>query len=136
MSVDNIFVFVVLFSYFRVPAKYQHRVLFWGVLGALVMRGGMIAAGTYLIHNFGWVIYIFGAFLIITGIRMAMQDDVEVDPGSNPMIKLVRRFIPVTNDYHGQKFFALEPVGAGITGAVRRVATPLFVVLASWRPRT
>ena len=129
LSVDNIFVFVLLFSYFRVPAKYQHRVLFWGVLGALVMRGGMIAAGTYLIHNFHWVIYVFGAFLIITGIKMAMQGDVHMDPGNNPVIRLVRRFIPVTNEYHGQKFFALEPVGSGITGAVRRVATPLFVVL-------
>ncbi len=125
LSVDNIFVFVLIFSYFRVPARYQHRVLFWGILGALVMRGAMIAAGAALIHEFHWIIYLFGAFLVLTGIRMATQDQHAIEPESNPVIRLVRRFVPVTDEYHGQKFFVREEVG----GRMRRVATPLFVVL-------
>lgn len=125
LSVDNIFVFVLLFSYFRVPAKYQHRILFWGILGALVMRGTMIAAGAMLISRFHWIIYVFGAFLVFTGIRMAMHDDAEIEPESNPVLKLVRRFLPVTSVYHGQKFFVREER----SGVMRTVATPLFVVL-------
>jgi tellurite resistance protein TerC len=125
LSVDNIFVFVLIFSYFNVPAKYQHRVLFWGILGALLMRGVMIAAGAALIAQFHWIIYIFGAFLVFTGIRMALQTEHDIDADSNPVIRLVRRLMPVTNVYHGQKFFVQEEVG----GRVRRVATPLFVVL-------
>ncbi len=125
LSVDNIFVFVLIFSYFRVPAQYQHRVLFWGILGALFMRGAMIGAGAYLIHQFHWIIYIFGAFLVFTGIRMATQTEHEIEPEANPVIRLVRRFMPVTNVYHGQKFFIKDTVGARI----RTVATPLFVVL-------
>lgn len=125
LSVDNIFVFVLVFSYFHVPARFQHRVLFWGILGALVMRGTMIGAGAYLIHQFHWIIYIFGAFLVFTGIRMATQTEHEIEPEANPVIRLVRRFMPVTSVYHGQNFFVKDTVGS----RVRTVATPLFVVL-------
>lgn len=125
LSVDNIFVFVLVFSYFNVPAKYQHRVLFWGILGALVMRGVMIAAGAALIVKFHWIIYVFGAFLVVTGIRMATQEERDIEPEANPVIRLVRRLMPITPQYHGQKFFVREEVG----GRLRRVATPLFVVL-------
>jgi tellurite resistance protein TerC len=121
LSVDNIFVFVLVFSYFRVPARYQHRVLFWGVLGALVMRGLMIAAGAALITRFHWIVYVFGAFLVVTGLRMATQREAGIEPESNPVIRLVRRLVPVTSRYDGQRFFVRE--------AGRRAATPLFVVL-------
>jgi tellurite resistance protein TerC len=124
LSVDNIFVFVLIFSVFRVPAQYQHRVLFWGVLGALVMRGVMIAAGAFLIARFHWILYLFGAFLVITGIRMLRQHEAELHPESNPVMRLVRRIIPVTSTYAGQKFFVRERAGG------RLLATPLFVVLA------
>lgn len=124
LSVDNIFVFVLIFSFFRVPAQYQHRVLFWGVLGALVMRGVMIAAGAFLIARFHWILYVFGAFLVITGIRMIRQTEAELHPESNPVIRLVRRIIPVTATYAGQKFFVRERAGGPL------LATPLFVVLA------
>ena len=127
LSVDNIFVFVLIFAYFNVPPRYQHRVLFWGILGALLMRGAMIAAGAYLIHQFHWIIYVFGAFLVFTGLRMATQDEHAIEPESNPVIRLVRRLMPVTNVYHGQKFFIREALTPG--GPLRRVATPLFVVL-------
>jgi tellurite resistance protein TerC len=126
LSVDNIFVFVLIFNFFRVPPRYQHRVLFWGILGALVMRGTMIAAGTYLIQHFHWVLYLFGAFLVFTGIRMAADHDHQIDLEANPAIRIVRRFIPVTDAYHGQKFFVRQH----LRGKMRLVATPLFVVLA------
>jgi tellurite resistance protein TerC len=125
LSVDNIFIFVLIFSYFRVPPRHQHRVLFWGVLGALVFRGAMIGAGTILIRRFEWIIYVFGAFLVFTGIRMALQKDVEIEPEANPVLKLVRRFLPVSADYDGQHFFTRETIG----GKLRTAATPLFVVL-------
>jgi len=125
LSVDNIFVFVLVFSYFSVPPKFQHRVLFWGVLGALVFRGAMIGAGAVLIGRFEWIIYVFGAFLVFTGIRMATQDDVSIEPDKNPALRLVRRFLPVTSHYDGQKFFTHEMVD----GKLRKAATPLFVVL-------
>lgn len=125
LSVDNIFVFVLIFAYFKVPPQYQHRVLFWGVLGALVMRGVMIAAGALLIDRFHWVIYVFGAFLVYTGIKMATQDELDIEPESNPALKLIRRFFPVTPGYHGQHFFVKET----IAGKLRNAATPLFVVL-------
>jgi tellurite resistance protein TerC len=125
LSVDNIFVFVLIFSYFNVPARYQHRVLFWGILGALLMRGAMIAAGAVLISEFHWIIYVFGAFLVVTGIRMAMQTERAIDAQKNPVIRLVRRFVPVSEAYHGQKFW----VRAEVAGRLRLVATPLFVVL-------
>jgi tellurite resistance protein TerC len=127
LSVDNIFVFVLIFSYFQVPPRYQHRVLFWGILGALLMRGAMIAAGAVLIERFHWIIYVFGAFLVFTGIRMAMQDEHDIEPESNPVIRLVRRFIPVTSEYRGQSFFVREAATPG--GVAQWVATPLFVVL-------
>ena len=96
LSVDNIFVFVLIFSFFRVPARYQHRVLFWGILGALLMRGAMIAAGAYLIQQFHWIIYVFGAFLVFTGVRMATRTGHDLDPESNLVIRLIRRLVPVT----------------------------------------
>src|SRR5690554_6102244 len=126
LSVDNIFVFVLIFSYFRVPAEYQHRVLFWGILGALVMRGTMIGAGVVLIREFHWIIYVFGAFLMVTGFRMATHDEQEIHPAANPVLRVIRRFLPVTDTYRGQRFFVRASVGP----RVRRVATPLFVVLA------
>ena len=127
LSIDNIFVILLIFSYFRIPDKYQHRVLFWGILGALVMRGGMIAAGAFLIARFHWIIYVFGAFLVFTGIRMAMHDEGDIEPEANPILKLVRRMLPVTHDYRGQKFFVKEPPMPGMPATL--MATPLFVVL-------
>jgi tellurite resistance protein TerC len=121
LSVDNLFVFVLIFSYFNVPARYQHRILFWGIVGALLMRAGLIAVGAFLLAQFSWVIYVFGAFLIYTGIRMALEKESSVEIEANPLIKLVRRWFPVTNKYHDQKFFIRE--------AGRRVVTPMFVVL-------
>lgn len=127
LSVDNIFVFVLIFSFFQVPPKYQHRVLFWGILGALVMRGAMIGLGAYLIHRFEWVLYVFGAFLVWTGFRMATQEERPIDPESNPVIRLVRRLTPVASAYDGPRFFTrLAPEG---DGPPRIAATPLFVVL-------
>src|SRR4051812_32601018 len=127
LSVDNVFVFVLIFTYFRVPPKYRHRVLFWGILGALIMRAGMIGLGAYLIHRFAWILYVFGAFLVWTGYRMASQDERAIEPEANPVIRLVRRLVPVTGAYHGPSFFVREPARPG--GPLRLVATPLFVVL-------
>lgn len=121
LSVDNIFVFIMIFAYFKVPALYQHKVLFWGILGALVMRAIFIAAGVTLIQQFHWVIYVFGAFLILTGIKMAVQKDKEIHPEKNPVLKLFRRLMPVTTQYVGDKFFTRQ--------GGRNFATPLFVVL-------
>lgn len=121
LSVDNIFVFVLIFSFFAVPAIYQHRVLFWGILGALLMRGILIAVGAALLKEFHWVIYVFGAFLIFTGIRMAMHKDEELHPEKNPLVKLLRKIIPVTDTYEGDHFF--------IRRAGKLMATPLFLVL-------
>jgi tellurite resistance protein TerC len=126
LSVDNLFVFLLIFSYFRVPPLYQHRVLFWGILGALVMRGVMIGLGAVLLERFHWIIYVFGGFLVITGIRMALQGEQEIHPDQNPVIKLVRRLVPVTSGYREQKFFVREP---GPDGALRLYATPLLIVL-------
>jgi tellurite resistance protein TerC len=119
-------VFILIFGLFRVPAEFQHRVLFWGILGALVMRGALIAAGAYLIEHVHWVMYVFGAFLIVTGIRMAAHVEHDIDPATNPVIRLVRRLVPVTPAYHGQQFFVRLDEG----GSRRWFATPLFVVLA------
>jgi tellurite resistance protein TerC len=121
LSIDNIFVIVMIFSYFAIPPKYQHRVLFWGILGALVMRGIFIGVGSWLIAQFAWIMYIFGAFLIFTGIRMAVQRDEEFDADQNPVMRMARRVLRVTNEYDGQKFFTTQD---GV-----RVATPLFLVL-------
>ncbi|PWB74512.1 MAG: hypothetical protein C3F15_07810 [Holophagae bacterium] len=121
LSVDNVFVFAMLFSYFAVPPIFQHKVLFWGVLGALVMRAAMIALGAALIAKFSWIIYLFGAFLILTGIKMVLKREEEIHPERNPVVRLFKRLMPVTSDYRGDKFFVVEN---GL-----RHATPLFVVL-------
>jgi tellurite resistance protein TerC len=121
LSVDNIFVIVLIFQYFAVPAQYQHRVLFWGILGALVMRGLFILAGTALLDRFEWIIYVFGALLVVTGIRMAVKQDEEFDGEQNPVVKFTRRFLPITHDYRGKYFFTIE--------GGRRYATPLLLVL-------
>src|SRR6185312_12856257 len=105
LSVDNLFVFLLIFSFFKVPAKVQHRVLFWGVLGALFMRLTMIFVGAALLNRFHWVIYIFGGFLVYTGIRMFKQEETEIHPNENPVVKLVTRFLPITDYYEGKKFF-------------------------------
>jgi len=121
LSVDNVFVFALLFGYFAVPAKFQHRVLFWGILGALVLRGAFILAGSALLASFHWVIYVFGAFLILTGIKMALQRNEEMHPERNPVLRLARRWIPVTEGYRDDKLFVRE--------GGKRLATPLFLVL-------
>ncbi|MBA3533095.1 MAG: TerC family protein [Ardenticatenales bacterium] len=121
LSVDNIFVFVLIFAYFNVPAIYQHRVLFWGILTALVLRGTMILLGAALLTRFELLITVFGAFLIITGVRMAFQTEHEIDTETNPVVRALRRFMPITTDYHGDKFTVVE--------AGKRTATPLLVVL-------
>jgi tellurite resistance protein TerC len=105
LSVDNLFVFLLIFSYFKVPSQYQHRVLFWGVLGALIMRAVMIFLGAALINNFSWVIYIFGAFLVYTGIKMFSQKEAQINPEENAMLRVVRRFVPITRHYEEAKFF-------------------------------
>ena len=121
LSVDNIFVFILIFSFFAVPAAYQHRVLFWGILGALVMRGALIAVGAALLKEFHWIIYVFGAFLIFTGIRMALHREEELHPEKNPVVKFFRRFMSVTKTFEGDKFF--------VRHAGRLMATPLFLIL-------
>jgi tellurite resistance protein TerC len=121
LSVDNIFVIVLIFSYFGVPKQYQHRVLFWGIMGALVMRGLFIGLGALLLERFHWIIYIFGAMLVITGIRMAVKQDEEFEGEQNPIVRWVRRFVPLTHRYDGKHFLTVE------NG--KRVATPLFLVL-------
>ena len=121
LSVDNVFVFALLFSYFAVPPLFQHKVLFWGILGALVMRAIMIAAGAALIAKFAWIIYVFGGFLILTGIKMIVKREEEIHPERNPVVRWFKKLMPVTPDYRGDKFFVREN---GI-----RMATPLFVVL-------
>lgn len=121
LSVDNIFVFAILFSYFKVKPEYQHKVLMWGILGALFMRGAMIAAGTALISNYHWVIFILGAFLVYTGIKMAIQKEISVHPEKNPVVNLAKRFIPMSNDYDGDKFVTR------VNG--KKIFTPLIVVL-------
>ena len=121
LSIDNIFVIVLIFQYFAVPAQYQHRVLFWGILGALVMRGLFIGLGAALLARFEWIIYIFGALLVITGVRMALKQDEEFNGEQNPVVRFVRRFMPVTAEYHGKHFFTMQDG--------RRYATPLLLVL-------
>ena len=121
LSVDNIFVFLLIFSFFRVPAMYQHEVLFWGILGALIMRAIFIAAGVTLLHHFHWIIYVFGAFLIFTGIKLALDKDKEIHPEHNPILRLFSRLMPVTKDYVEGKFF--------VRMHGRLMATPLFGVL-------
>jgi tellurite resistance protein TerC len=121
LSVDNVFVFALLFGYFAVPPVWQHKVLFWGVLGALIMRAIMIAAGAALITKSNWIIYIFGAFLVLTGIKMAVKRQEEIHPERNPVVRWFKRWMPVTADFREDRFFVVE-------NGVRH-ATPLFVVL-------
>src|SRR6476646_1993807 len=108
LSVDNIFVMVLIFEYFRVPKMCQHRVLFYGILGALVMRGLFIGLGAVLIARFHWILYVFGGMLVITGVRMAFRADDEFNGNENPIVRLVRRFLPLSGDYHGKNFFVVE----------------------------
>ncbi|MBL7877852.1 MAG: TerC family protein [Cyclobacteriaceae bacterium] len=121
LSVDNIFVIILIFSYFKVPAAYQHKVLFWGILGALVMRVIFILTGVELIHRFHWLIYIFGGFLVYTGFRMLTSGDIKIDPERNPLVKLARKIMPITSSFEGDKFFVKKQ---GKTWA-----TPLFLVV-------
>jgi tellurite resistance protein TerC len=104
LSVDNLFVFLMIFQYFSTPAEYQHRVLFWGILGALVLRAIFIAAGSALLTQFHWMIYVFGAFLVFTGIKMFLQGDEKLEPNRNPAVRLFERWVPMTREYHGQRF--------------------------------
>ncbi|WP_052573818.1 TerC family protein [Haloferula sp. BvORR071] len=121
LSVDNVFVFAVIFSFFKVPREYQHKVLFWGIFGALALRAAMIAGGAALITNFAWIIFVFAALLIFTGIKMFFHDEDSVDPGKSIAIRLLRKVMPITKDYHGQKFLVRE------NGKLS--ATPLLAVL-------
>jgi tellurite resistance protein TerC len=121
LSVDNVFVWAVIFSYFAVPNQYQFRVLFWGIFGALVLRAIFIFAGVALLETFDWILYVFGAFLLITAFRVARHQEAEVHPENNPVLKLVRKIVPSTNEYDGQKMFTKR--------SGRLLATPLFAVL-------
>ena len=121
LSIDNVFVWAVIFSYFGVPNRYQFRVLFWGIFGALVLRAIFIFAGVALLETFEWILYVFGAFLLITAFRVARHKETEIHPEHNPVLRIVRRLVPSTNDYDGQKLFTRR------TG--RLLATPLFAVL-------
>ncbi len=121
LSMDNVFVIAVIFSYFKVPPAYQHRVLFWGILGALVMRGVMIWVGAELVKQFGWILYVFGAFLLFTGLKMLFTKDESVDPERNPIVRLARKFLPLTDKFDGQRFTSI------VDG--KKLFTPLFLVL-------
>jgi TerC family integral membrane protein len=121
LSVDNIFVFALIFGYFNVPAAYQHRVLVWGILGAVVFRIAFIAAGASLLETFHWMIYVFGGFLVFTGARMALSKEMEIHPENNQALRILRRLMPITTDYHGTRFFVRQ-------GGVL-MATPLVAVL-------
>lgn len=120
LSVDNLFVFLLIFRFFKVPAEQQHKVLFWGILGALVMRGLFILVGVNLMRRFEWIAYFFGALLIYSGIKLFTQEEMEIHPEKNPVLKVFRRMMPVTEDYEGGKFFVKR---------ARRYATPLLIVL-------
>ena len=120
LSVDNIFVFVLLFSYFKVPALYQHKVLFWGVLGALILRAILIGIGSIMVAKFGCIIYIFGGFLLFTGFKMAFQTDKEIEPENNIIIRTFKKLFPVTHEYHDGKFI--------VKINNKKFATPLLVV--------
>lgn len=105
LSVDNLFVFLMIFQYFSTPSQYQHRVLFWGILGALILRAIFIAAGAALLATFHWMIYVFGAFLVVTGIKMLLQGDEKIEPEKNPVVRLFEKWVPISKEYDGQKFF-------------------------------
>ena len=121
LSIDNLFVFIMVFTYFNVEPKYQHKILFWGILGALIMRAIFIFAGVALISMFHWIIYVFGGFLIFTGIKMLFHKDEKLNPNKNPLVIIFKKFFPVTEEMHGSKFF--------VKINSRTVATPLFIVL-------
>src|SRR6185436_10839791 len=121
LSVDNLFVFLLIFSYFKVPKRLHHKALFWGVVGAIVMRAMFIAAGVAVIQRFEWLVYALGALLVVMGVRMAFSKDKEVHPERNPVLRLFRRLMPVSKDYEGDKFFVRQ--------AGKLLASPLFVVL-------
>jgi tellurite resistance protein TerC len=121
LSLDNIFVIALIFAYFKVPAMYQHRVLFWGIVGALVLRGAMIAAGAALVQRFDWINYVFGAFLILTAVKMLRAGEGEVDPERNPLVRIARRTFRMTQEYRAHHFFVSE--------GGQRFMTPLFLVL-------
>jgi tellurite resistance protein TerC len=121
LSVDNLFVFLVLFRYFKVEPEYQHKVLFWGIIGALIMRGVFILAGVQLIQRFHWIIYVFGIFLIFKGMTMLRSEESDIEPERNIVLRFLRKFIPVTDRYEGGKFF--------VRLGSKRYATPLFIVL-------
>lgn len=121
LSLDNVFVFIVIFRYFKVPPEYQHRVLFYGILGAIILRGVFIIVGAALLSRFEWLLYFFGAFLVYTAIKLLMQKDEGVHPEDNPILKWLRKLMPITHEYHGQKFFLKSEKGL--------MATPLFAVL-------
>lgn len=121
LSIDNLFVFLMVFSYFKVPDRYQYRVLFWGIIGALIFRGLFIAMGTFLVAKFSWILYIFGVFLIYAGLKMAFAGEKEFEPRKNPILRCVRKLVPVTKRFHDGKFFIFR--------RRRRFATPLFIVL-------
>ena len=142
LSVENIFVFALILGYFKVPAKYQHRVLFFGVLGALVLRAVFIAAGASLLERFHWTVYFFGAFLVFTAVKMLRHKDQSMDPGRNPLVRVLRKIMPVTDEYHGQKFtvrandlssaeMAHIEAGGSTVKAGTRVATPMLAVLVA-----
>ena len=124
LSVDNLFIFLVIFNYFAVPDEQQHRVLFWGILGALILRGIFIGAGVGLIHHFHWLLFVFGALLIYSGIRVCVTGEHQVDPAANPVVKMLRKWIPVTTEYRGGNFFVRN-----LQENQRLYATPLLVVL-------
>jgi TerC family integral membrane protein len=124
LSVDNLFVFLVIFKYFAVPEEQQHRVLFWGIVGALILRGIFIGAGVGLIHHFHWLLYIFGALLIYSGMRVCVMGEQPIDPAANPVVKVFRAWMPVTTEYHGGKFFVRNA-----QDNARLYATPLLIVL-------
>ncbi len=121
LSVDNIFVFALIFSYFGIPSEYRHKALLWGILGAIVMRAIFILAGVAMINRLHWIIYVFGAFLVYIGIKIAFEKDREMDPGKNPILRLVKRFLPVTESYEGGRFF--------VRRAGRIFATPMLIVV-------
>jgi tellurite resistance protein TerC len=121
LSVDNIFIFVLLFSFFNVPKRYHHKVLFWGIVGAIIMRAVLISIGAALVSQFHWVLYLFGIFLVITGFKMVFSKDEKVEPNKNPIVRLFKKYFPVKDNYVEDKFFVVENA--------KKFATPLFIVL-------
>ncbi len=121
LSIDNIFVFVLMFSYFKVPEEYHHRVLFWGVIGALISRAALIGVGSVVVAKFGWILYIFGGFLVYSGFKMAFQSQVNIEPENNVAVRTFKKVFPVTTGYHEGKFFIIEKS--------KRFATPLLIAL-------